>query len=168
MEQDSRDLRNYIWSYFALHSEQRMKTFNFFIILSTLIIGFIATCIEKNFSSLFLLFASLMLSLLSVTFWKLDARNVMLIKAAEESLIRLEDRFLAGIPETERDSWQGIMIFSAEKNAASSWRGERIKRVPWNKKSIYSFSELLNLVFLVFFMSGLSIHLYCWWQILCW
>jgi hypothetical protein len=36
---DRKEARTYAWGYFALHVDQRMKLFNFFLILSGLILG---------------------------------------------------------------------------------------------------------------------------------
>ena len=37
--EELRDARSYAWDYFALHADQRMKLFNFFLVLAGLILG---------------------------------------------------------------------------------------------------------------------------------
>ena len=49
MEQSEKQLfRNYAWSYFAYHADQRMKTFNFFLVAAGLLSSGIATLFKGN------------------------------------------------------------------------------------------------------------------------
>lgn len=86
-----KELREHAWTYFARHAEQRLKTFNFYLILVTAIIaGGLAferesDQIANGWPLAFLL------SLITFVFWKLDVRVRFLVKHSEEALKVLED-----------------------------------------------------------------------------
>src|SRR6266851_4338107 len=61
--EERRDARAYAWGYFALHADQRMKLFNFFLILA------------------------------AFTFWRLEERTRGLVKRGEEALRFLDERW---------------------------------------------------------------------------
>jgi hypothetical protein len=42
-----KELREYAWKYFSLHAEQRLKTFHFFVILATVLVGAISTIAKE-------------------------------------------------------------------------------------------------------------------------
>lgn len=81
------------WNYFSLHANQRMTTFNFFIVLATLESTGIAVLISSNqHISLGLggMLLGMTLCLTSFIFWKLDQRVSQMIKRAEGVLIEIE------------------------------------------------------------------------------
>ena len=81
-------LRQYIWNYFQVHASQRLTTFHFYILISTVITtGFLIVITNTPILALIL---SIMLILLSSIFWKLDTRNKQLIRNAEAGLKHLE------------------------------------------------------------------------------
>jgi hypothetical protein len=85
-----KELRDYAWSYFAIHAEQRMKTFHFYLLLATLIAGGIVA-LTKNGSCLIGAVAlAFLLPFLSFIFWKLEQRNKQLVKYGEEALMLIE------------------------------------------------------------------------------
>src|SRR5437660_1215676 len=84
-------LRKQAWDYFSLHASQRITIFNFYIVLSSLTI----TSYFASFKGEWSLPAarpvlSAMLCLFAFIFWKLDQRNKLLIKNAEEALRHFE------------------------------------------------------------------------------
>lgn len=85
------ELRQYAWAYFDRHAEQRLKTFNFYLILCAAIIaGLFAFAREpEELPNAWPL--PLLLSVLSFIFWKLDLRTRDLTKHSEEALKLLED-----------------------------------------------------------------------------
>ncbi len=86
-----KEARSYVWGYFALHADQRMKLFNFFLILSGLILGAFPAVrgIAPGTKLVGLLPSLLILS--AFTFWRLDERTRHVVKNAEAAL-----RFLDG------------------------------------------------------------------------
>lgn len=88
MGESTQDLaRSHAWEYFALHAGQRMALFNYF----TAFVGLLAAGIGVGFDRLpgASLALGLLLSLVSLTFAKLDARVSLLIKHAEKAIIAL-------------------------------------------------------------------------------
>jgi hypothetical protein len=85
-------LRDYAWKHFAYHADQRMKCFNFFIILSLAIAGGAGAILTKGSSEYFLFYPlGLLLIVLSELFRRLDRRNQQLVEIARAALGKVED-----------------------------------------------------------------------------
>ncbi len=85
--------REHVWSYFQLHAQQRLTTFNFYIVLSSALIAAGAAPLKAGAGVPYpLLPLGSILTLLSFVFWKLDTRNRQLIKNAEDGLRYVEER----------------------------------------------------------------------------
>jgi hypothetical protein len=67
--------REYAWSYFSFHADQRTKTFNFFLIAAGLLVGSGVTVMNQNVKPLLVPPLGLGLILLSSLFWLLDRRG---------------------------------------------------------------------------------------------
>ncbi|MGJ0298450.1 hypothetical protein NG744_05765 [Aliarcobacter cryaerophilus] len=119
-----------VWEYFKLHAEQRLKTFHFYIIIITLLVGSALT-ILKDKEYTFFIFIGILMSFFSFIFWRLDIRNKELINMAEEEIITLEKEFDA-------------KVFTKDKEKVN------------NKKLNLGFSFNFNLVFLLFNFIGYS------------
>lgn len=92
-------LRDYTWGYFSLHADQRLKTFNFFVVLCVaLTAGILAIVREAKDPAVASPLAFLM-TFLSFVFWKLDQRCRQLIQHAETALKFIEDK--AYLPESD-------------------------------------------------------------------
>jgi hypothetical protein len=123
------------WASFALHAGQRLTTFNFFIVLSSLLVGAMVTTFQKDFRVPYLgVVVGLLLALLSFIFWKIDVRNKHLIKLSEKAIIHFEELapkpdganyhpaayFLREAYETdERKAVSGLWHFSYSKAFAA-------------------------------------------------
>ena len=88
--EDRREFREYAWNYFAIHADHRLKVFNFYLVLASLVIGALVTVSGKgglnpNHSLLLLL-----LAFLSFIFWKFEERARMLVKNGEAALKYLD------------------------------------------------------------------------------
>ena len=83
---DQKEARAYVWGYFALHAEQRMKLFSFFLILSGLILGAFPAVRQMAPESRLVGFLPFLLVLTSLTFWRLDERTRRLLQNAEAAL----------------------------------------------------------------------------------
>lgn len=67
--------RTYAWGYFVQHAEQRLKTFNFYVVFCTVVIGAFATIASKSGLSRHFFILPLLLPIFSFVFWKLDLRT---------------------------------------------------------------------------------------------
>lgn len=105
------------WRYFALHAQQRMSVFNFFVILS----GILATGIGAGLQAgrpmaPVVAILGTLLALLSFVFYQLDRRGAELVKLAEAALISGENVCMpefARIVEKEGKS-RGDAVFSSK------------------------------------------------------
>lgn len=155
-ENTRKNLRDYAWSYFSLHSEQRLKTFHFFIILSTILIGGILT-VAKEFEQLHLISPiAFLLSFLAFVFWKLDDRNKELIKHAEEALKSLEiEGDSTRSPDTE---YKPIQLFLSEDQKTS--QKKRFPQSPLLSAHV-SFTGSFRAVFFVYGFIGVVVGIFC-------
>ena len=91
-EQKAR-LRTYAWNYFSYHAEQRLKSFNFYVILVTAILaGLLTAATRVTAKELWLLSPlGILITLLSLMFGLLDRRNKELITNGEAALRFLDE-----------------------------------------------------------------------------
>ncbi len=69
-------LRKQAWDYFAMHSNQRLTTFNFYIIISSVIMSALFTTLQDNYQVPRVgLALGVLLSFFSFIFWTVDNRN---------------------------------------------------------------------------------------------
>jgi hypothetical protein len=90
---DRREARAYAWNYFALHAEQRMKLFNFFLILSGLILGAFPAVRSMAPAAKLTALLPLLLVLTAFIFWRLEERTRRLVKNGEEALRFLDEQW---------------------------------------------------------------------------
>jgi len=142
--------RKYAWDYFQLHAEQRMRSFNFFVviaaILSTGIVGIIKKDIEFHFVGVVLGFC---LVIIPFIFWKLDQRARFLIKHAEDILKEIEKALLSEIEEKYSET---ITLFLSEERKTIQAKNSK-KTHTWNPAM--SYSNCFCCVYLVFGILGL-------------
>jgi lipoprotein signal peptidase len=115
-EKNQRSL-DYAFKYFELHAKQRMTVFNFFLVIAGILTAGIAASLSKDSMPLLAAALSLVLILISIVFWKLDARTSFLIKHAETALTAGEVHLneSARLISTEPDD------FEAHRNQKSFW-----------------------------------------------
>lgn len=89
--EELKEARRYAWAYFALHADQRMKLFNFFLVLSGAALAAFPTIRGMTPGSKLSAFLPLLLVLAAFVFWRLDERTRSLIRNAESAL-RFLDR----------------------------------------------------------------------------
>lgn len=83
---------DHAWRYFALHAQQRMSVFNFFIVLSGILATGIGAGFQAGKSMAFVVMTlGLLLALLSFVFYRMDRRGSELVKRAEDALIEGEN-----------------------------------------------------------------------------
>jgi hypothetical protein len=144
---DDSFLRKQAWDYFTTHASQRIATFNFYIVLSSLI----ATTYFSSFKSGVTmrparLFLAALLCFLAFVFWKLDQRNRRLIKNAERALKCFENMEHADVV---------MKVFTQEEKETAASKPQGVQwlflwRLP------LSYSACFNSVFFIFFLLGLA------------
>jgi hypothetical protein len=90
-EKKREELRDQAWKYFSLHADQRLKTFNFYLILCTIIAGGLLALIKDARDPRIAIPVALLLPSLSLVFWKLDTRNRQLVDHSQNALMFFED-----------------------------------------------------------------------------
>lgn len=119
-------ISEHLWKYFEIHSQQRLTLFNYYIAVSGALISAIGFCLQAEKDFRFLeISLSILLSIFSFLFYKLDQRTSFLIKRSEKSLKKLEEYF-------ELD---GVSLFS---NDEFDLENENKKRF-FNKILTYGF-----------------------------
>lgn len=100
------DEGQYLWDHFKSNADQRLKAFNFFVLLSTFANGGVFTAIEKGFGSFVIAMLGLFITILSMVFWLVDARSKQLLQLAIPGMMEVEKQF----PEHSR-----LFAIDAEK-----------------------------------------------------
>jgi hypothetical protein len=89
-----KDFGDYAWKYFEFHANQRLTTFNYYIAVSGLVTtGLVASfhrAVEVPYLGIVL---GLLLIAFSHIFWRVDARNRILVQYGEDALKLFERRF---------------------------------------------------------------------------
>lgn len=86
-------IQDYLWNYFQFHAGNRLITFRFFLIICGFLIGGIITSIKLEFNQVISILLSILLSVFSFLFYKLDSRNRHLIKLSENALKYIEGKW---------------------------------------------------------------------------
>jgi hypothetical protein len=88
----------YLWRHFAFNAEQRLKGFNFFVVLAVFADGGVFTALEQEAHAVILFLLGGFVCALAVVFWLIDCRSQALIALAVPGLEQYETRF----PEQSR------------------------------------------------------------------
>ena len=88
----------YLWRHFAFNAEQRLKGFNFFVVLAVFADGGVFTALEQKAHSVVLLLLGSFVAVLAIVFWLIDCRSQALIALAVPGLEQYESHF----PEQSR------------------------------------------------------------------
>jgi hypothetical protein len=144
-------LRDYAWNYFQMHASQRLTTFNFYIVISSLLTTALFSSFQKeNHNLYFSAFSGLLLCILSFAFWKLDCRNKFLIKQSENALKYFEMVFLSVTSENNPEP-QVYQIFMNVEYLTEM----QSRRACFLWERNFSYSDCFNLVFIAFSVAGL-------------
>ncbi len=145
-------LRDYAWNYFELHAEQRLKAFQFYISLSTALVGGFVILIRYNNTSKWMAVLGMLLAFLSFIFWKLDERTKSLVHNAEEALKYLDGQQnlsdIEGVPHPLR-------VFSRDDHITS----QAALYPPWSGH--FSYSRCFRWIYIVFALSGAVSSIWC-------
>ena len=107
----AKQAREHAWNWFALHANQRMQAFNFFVVATAFLIAAYASLVkEKPAAAAVLAFIGAWLA-----FWfnRLDARSRQLVEAGEDAL-RVSQARRASLADN-----QSLMILDAVDESAS-------------------------------------------------
>lgn len=141
------NLRSYAWNYFQVHAAQRLTTFNFFVLISTVIVsGYSLAAREVPLLAMTL---SIVLMLVAFIFWKLDTRTRQLIQNAENALkfIEKEDKI-----EGKQKTPHILNIFSYEETQTSELKAIR-PLWPWMR--LFTYRTCFTWIFAIFGVLGL-------------
>jgi hypothetical protein len=147
------EARTFAWDYFSLHAEQRMKMFNFYLIVTGAIVAAFPAISalapnEKNVA----LFP-LLLPVAGFLFWRLDQRTRHLIGLAEDALRYLEQR---DFPGTEGLEPHVLQLFKREEYFRSVSKKGR-----WAKLGLpISYADSFRVAYLTFGLLGLGLALH--------
>jgi len=135
------ELREQAWNFFQMQAGQRLMTFNYYVLISSLLCTGLASSLKDDPNSSYLGASfGLLLILFSFVFWKLDRRNSDLIKGAEEALKFFEESSILndteGMPHVANDSC-GRNLLLREKKQMWTWKF-------W--KCSFSYTECFGLV----------------------
>ena len=144
-------LQTYAWNYFEYHAGQRMNTFNFYLIICTILATGFVTIAEKDHPSasgnVLGAVIGILFPFFSWVFWQLDNRNRFFIKNAEKALMNLEKN----IPARSKDD-PPIRIFTYSEK-----RREILRGITSGK---YSYSYCFRFIFILFSFLGLCAAAY--------
>jgi hypothetical protein len=142
VEEAEKTAMSHSWNYFAFHAQQRQTVFNFFLILvGASIAAYGGTLGKDGMHDHFKAGLGLLVTISSFLFWRLDRRNVELIKLAEAPLKSFENRL------SERTGIDvGVLTKSDHrKNGAFSY--------------FESFSQIYRCVFCLAGVGGIAVFL---------
>jgi|SRR4051812_1025662 hypothetical protein len=126
------DEYEYLWRHFAFNAEQRLKGFNFFVVLAVFADGGVFTALEQQAHWLVLLLLGGFVSVLAIVFWLIDCRSQALIALA-----------LPGLQEHESRLSARARIFA--NDSPSVW---------------VRYTTAFNILFVLQFLFGLGVMLY--------
>jgi hypothetical protein len=141
------EMREYAWNYFIVHAEQRLKTFNFFLVLCAIICAALTAIIKDTPDVRIGIPLALLLSFLSFIFWKLDIRNKQLIGHGEAALKLIEQNLTLGHQD---DKLQVLKIFTYEESITKHGRRKFLH---------FTYSTCFHSVFALFGIGGIIVSL---------
>jgi hypothetical protein len=92
------DSREFVWAHFKLNAEQRLRGFNFFVVLAIFADGGVLAALERGFSPGLLILLGAFTVLLAQVFWLVDARSRQLLQLTITALKDIETDY----PESHR------------------------------------------------------------------
>jgi len=92
------DRTQFVWDHFKFNAEQRLKGFNFFVLLSIFANGGVFTALEKQLQPFLLMLLGVFIIVFAIVFWLVDSRSRNLLNLTIPALKEIESSF----PETHR------------------------------------------------------------------
>lgn len=153
---ERREARTYAWGYFALHADQRMKLFNFFLILSGLILAAFPAVRGMAAGAKVVALLPLLLVLTAFIFWRLEKRTRRLVKNAEDALRFLDEQWpFEPLPDK---SPPYLRLFERD-----DYFMEVVKRRWWAKRFVpISYADSFRIAYLMIGGVGLGLAAWVW------
>lgn len=85
--------KQFVWEHFKFNAEQRLKGFNFFVLLSIFADGGVFTALEKGLAPFLLVVLGFFIVMLSIVFWIMDTRSQRLLELTIPALKEFEKSF---------------------------------------------------------------------------
>lgn len=82
-----------VWDHFKFNADQRLKGFNFFILLSIFADGGVLTALDKKFDPNLIVLLGLFTLVLAIVFWLVDSRSRNLLQLTIPALRDMEVAF---------------------------------------------------------------------------
>ena len=148
MDKNQIDVLKIYYGYFELHSRQRLSCFNYFIAISSIILGAYGNILLKNGGAFYfeLLFAILLFSI-SFVFLRIDLRNKHLIKHSENVIIKYEDILVN----------ENLKLFKNEEIYSSDIKSN----LNYLNRHMYSHSQLYKTIYLIYKIIAIGIFISC-------
>lgn len=147
------ELRQYAWSYFAFHADQRLRTFNFFLALVAVMVAGVVAIVTNSESPILAVPLAGALVFTALIFWLLDERNHDLLDGSEIALKSIEASM---VHLRESDAPGPLQLFSREKFETDQRKSKaRVHYFTYHS----SFRVVFGVVFIaaVALIAGLSI-----------
>lgn len=143
-----KEQRDYAWSYFQLHANQRISSFNFFVVIAALLTTGLAGTLKSDFTQHYVgVILALSLIVISFIFWKMDQRVRYLIKHAEDALKAIEEKWMS----QEDFIGPALALFRTEEEKTKNIRGPG----SWNPWRWHlSYANCFGAVYVVFGILG--------------
>jgi hypothetical protein len=91
--EEGMDEQTLVWDHFKLNAEQRLKSFNFFLLVAIFVNGGVINAIDKKLSPALLMLLGTFLCVLSLVFWLADTRSKNLLKLSVDALLEMESSY---------------------------------------------------------------------------
>lgn len=86
-----KDRLDYAWKYFALIADQRIKTFNFYIIVLIASFGGTLSAISQSFSAQIWILLGVAHMIVALIFWLIDVRSCKMLDISSNALVEIEE-----------------------------------------------------------------------------
>ncbi|WP_218699244.1 hypothetical protein [Acinetobacter harbinensis] len=136
-------LLDHSWKYFEIHSDQRIKLFNFYLVIMAASGSALAYIIQHKNHSALGVFLGLFLVFVSFIFWKLDQRTSFLVKQAENILKNLEKEYSTKYFLFSNED----VNFSSQNTNANIFTKKYSYRILFN--ATFLFTGLLGVIFTI-------------------
>jgi hypothetical protein len=138
-EKDAAEVADFAFKWFQLHADQRLKVFNFFLVIAGICVaGFFTAMQAKN--SIAASFISLVLVVVCVCFKQLDLRTAQLVEIGEDYL----------------REW-----LENKNKKIGSTNANLIARADVNRRCL-SYRQVFNILFLIFGLVGFLGAIFPW------
>lgn len=153
---ERKEARTYAWGYFALHADQRMKLFNFFLILSGLVLGAFPAVRGMAAGAKVVALLPLLLVLTAFIFWRLEERTRRLVKNGEDALRFLDEQWsLEALPDKTPHY---LRLFERD-----DYLMEVVKKRTWAKRLLpISYADSFRIAYLMIGGVGLVLAAWVW------